>query len=87
MKQKRLPDKAYYTLSKAAKKINEEAGVSLDVADLIHYAAIGKLEICVYISGDDSDFTEKRIMSNIENIGTPLEQYDSYHLFSDIDFD
>lgn len=88
MEQKKLlPDKAYYTLSKAAKKINEEAGVNLDVADLIHYAAIEELEICVYISGNDHDFMEKRTISNLANIGTPLAQYDSYQVFSDIDFD
>lgn len=87
MEKKRLPDKAYYTLSKAAKKINEEAGVNLDVADLIHYAAIEELEICVYISGDDHYFMEKGMISNLANTGNPLAQYDGYHLFSDIDFD
>ncbi|EAO8774591.1 hypothetical protein QQB70_003491 [Salmonella enterica] len=88
MEQKKgLPDKAYYTLSKAAKKINEVVGVSLDVADLIHYAAIEELEICVYISGDDNDFIEQRMMSNLANIDTPFAPYDSYHLFSEVDFD
>ena len=40
-----LPERLYYPLSKAAKKIG------CDEDDLIHFGAIGKLEVCSYIEG------------------------------------
>lgn len=43
-----LPERLYYPLEKAAKKLTDE-GMPCDVDDLIHFAAHGKLEICARI--------------------------------------
>lgn len=42
-----LPERLFYPLDKAVNKLNDDLGTKLDVEDLLHYAIIGKLQLCV----------------------------------------
>ncbi|MDP0383984.1 hypothetical protein Q7Y45_08905 [Glaesserella parasuis] len=44
----KLPPRKWYTLEQAIKRIKQLTGEELEIADLIHYWKIRKLEICTY---------------------------------------
>ena len=54
-----LPERQYYTLEKAVQELNKShPDKHIDIADLIHFAAMRKLELCVRINIEynDEDF-------------------------------
>lgn len=57
-----LPKRKYYSLEKAAKELE------CDVDDLLHYASLGILQICVYIEiNEDEGFSECFIDSDVDD--------------------
>lgn len=68
-----LPERAYYPLEKAVEKLNNECGYNLDVQDLLHFAAIEQLELCVFISGDSSEYIEESMHEKLEYLQSGLQ--------------
>lgn len=50
-----LPPRKWYTLEQAIKRIQKLTGEELEIADLLHYWYLGKLELSVYISKNGND--------------------------------
>ena len=65
----KLPNRKWYTLQQAADKLTRESGEPVTVEDLIHYAYIGDLELCIDVYYDNTDskqnFNENRIKNCI----------------------
>lgn len=81
-----LPERAYYPLKKAAEKINNDCGCNLDVQDLLHYGAIGELELCVFISGDSREYQEESLAERAEYINSCLIKSVGFRVSSFMDF-
>ncbi|MDS1617170.1 hypothetical protein [Escherichia coli] len=80
-----LPERAYYSLKKAAEKINDDCGCNLDVQDILHYGAIGELELCVFISGDSSEYQEETLAERAE-VSSGFVDYAGFRVSSFMDF-
>lgn len=48
-----LPPRKWYTLQQAAEKLTRDLKEPVTVEDLLHFAAIGKLELCIKMRLDD----------------------------------
>ncbi|QLD32988.1 hypothetical protein [Mannheimia varigena] len=56
MTKPKLPPMKWYTLEQAARKISKLTNEYIDVAELLHYAFINKLELCVYAKYKENDY-------------------------------
>lgn len=52
----KLPARKWYTLEQAAKRISKLTNEDIDIADLLHYAFINKLELCVYTKYKEDEY-------------------------------
>lgn len=51
----KLPPRKWYTLEQAVKQINRLTKENIDIDDLLHFAFINKLELCVYVKYKEDD--------------------------------
>lgn len=76
-----LPNRKWYTLEQAAKRINKLTGEEIEVADLLHYWKTNQLEICTPISYEkNSLYLGNQQIKNIKSFGIDFflsdENYD-----------